>query len=57
MIIRKAFTFMRKFTAPFADLLPFGPVVDAIVVNLLGIASVVLICFLGPVDKLDSQII
>ncbi len=46
-IVGKAFTFTRKFTAPIADLLPFGPVVDAIVVNLLGIALVVLICFLG----------
>jgi uncharacterized membrane protein len=66
IIIGKAFRFMRKFTVPFADLLPFGPVVDAIVVNLLGIALVVLICFLGGltaksalvanlVDKLEAN--
>ena len=66
IIIGKAFRFMRKFTAPIAELLPFGPVVDAIVVNLLGITFVVLICFLGGlaaksalvaslVDKLEAN--
>ena len=46
-IIGKALMFTRKFTVPLAEILPFGPVGDAIVVNLLGLAFVVLICFLG----------
>ena len=47
IIIGKALKFTRKFTVPLAETLPFGPVGDAIVVNLLGLAFVVLICFLG----------
>jgi uncharacterized membrane protein len=46
-IIGKALVFTRKITAPFAGILPFGPVGDAVVVNLLGLALIVLVCFLG----------
>lgn len=46
-IIGKALAVIGKITAPFAKALPFGPVGDAVVVNIVGITIIVLICFLG----------
>ena len=47
IIIGKALVFMRQITVPLMDLLPFGPLGGAIVVNLLGLVLVVLVCFFG----------
>jgi len=47
ILVGKALAFSRKFATPLADVLPFGPVGDIIVVNLAGFALLVLICFLG----------
>ena len=46
-IIGKAVKYVRPFTAPLTELLNFGPVVEALIVNLVGIAVIVLVCFLG----------
>jgi len=56
-IIGKALVLTRKITVPLADILPFGPVVDAIAVNLLGLALVVLICFLGGLSAKSLQVV
>jgi len=47
ILIGKALAFSRKIAKPLADVLPFGPFGDIVVVNLAGFAFLILICFLG----------
>ncbi|MGI9483985.1 MAG: DUF502 domain-containing protein [Hyphomicrobiales bacterium] len=47
VLIGKALAFSRKFATPLANVIPFGPVGDIIIVNLVGLALIILVCFLG----------
>jgi len=56
-IIGKALVLTRKLAAPFADLIPFGSIGDVAVVNLLAVALVVLICFLGGLAAKSAAVV
>ena len=47
VLLGKALAFSRKIATPLANVIPFGPVGDIIVVNIAGLALIILLCFLG----------
>lgn len=47
VLLGKALAFSRKIATPLANVIPFGPVGDVIVVNIVGLILIILICFLG----------
>ncbi len=44
-ILGKAFVISRKISKPFVDLIDFGPVTDALIVETLAILLLILVCF------------
>ena len=46
-IIGRAVKYIQPFTAPLTSLLDFGPVVNALIVNLVALAVIILACFVG----------
>ena len=48
-VVGKALVFTRQLALPLENLLPFGPIANTLVINLLALALVVLTCFLGGV--------
>ena len=56
ILIGKAMAFSQKIAAPIAEYLPFGPVANLVLVDVLGLALIILICFFGGLAAKSQRV-